>query len=887
LARETLDTHSLQASTRFDNLDRQTQAILQLMLRSPADITAGVSEEVRNQIVAQTTTVGQILSRVESSVEDSHRQTRQTVLECIKEEIQKSSEKSQWRKNEREPEDIDAVQCSCAQRSRHDVRRELLSSEPCEITAGIEMLNVSGPAEFKLRRDVFFEICQSLRYPAMTHRYEDVLKAYPETFEWAFHDPTEEQLPWDNLTHWLEQSHGIYWVNGKAGSGKSTFMKHLYDDVRTRKCLKTWAGNAPICVATFFFWNSGSREQKSQIGLLRSVLFQLFSQQPNLIPLILPELWAKTYSKAVNQMYPGEDFSRFWSLQQLMVTLRRLINQEGIPLKIFFIIDGLDEFDGDHEELANLFGEITKAPHIKMCLSSRPWVVFEDYFGQCPNLRLQNLTFKDIERYVMGKLSHNVAFLKLSTEEPEAAPALTQEIVEKADGVFLWVNIVVRSLLGGIRNRDELLDLWARLRSMPRELEPLYSHLLGLIEPLYLPWVSKTLQILRNNHNLGYKPFGKSSSARRGVVPLTLLTFFLAIKEDLDATTMRQCTWKWLNSKCEDVRIRLTARCAGLLEVSTMPGTEDISDAPYIRYFHRTARDFLEMDTHWRGILMQTADTDFNPNVSMMKSCLLSLEYAIANDYEYVSGLQRDFMIYSYHADSHYRSHGTRTIMLDRMASIMNIRSCSWLGAEFLPGTEGSRDTLKLATIYGLRGYISIKLARSGQSPDKARATTLLHCLLPKDASSHAKLAMAPPRIDMISLLLDFGADPNEHGDYGLGSPWENTLNFLRRSTPTTIASHDVESYKMTYVAIIEKLVVAGANTETMFVDEYSGQSHSAMYIIKTCLSHHPLESASLLQALQHAMQKSNRNGKRQRDEADMDHAESLAKRVQVHSTAR
>jgi hypothetical protein len=509
LARETLDTHSMRASTRFDNLDRHTQAILQLMLRSPADITAEVSEEVRSQIIAQTTTVGQILSRVESSVEESHRQTRQIVLECIKEEIQKSGEKSRWKKNGREPEDIDAAQCSCAQRSRHEVRRELLSSEPCEITAGIEMLNVSKPAEFKLRRDVFFEICQSLRYSAMTHRYEDVLEAYPETFEWAFHDSTEEQLPWDNLTHWLEQNHGIYWVNGKAGSGKSTFMKHLYDDTRTRKCLKTWAGNAPLCVATFFFWNSGSREQKSQIGLLRSLLFQLFSQRPNLIPIVLPELWAKTYSNAVNEMYPGEDFARFWSLQQLMVTLRTLIHQEGIPLKIFFMIDGLDEFDGDHEELANLFREITKAPHIKMCLSSRPWVVFEDFFGQCPNLRLQNLTFKDIERYVMGKLSHNDAFLKLSTEEPEAAPVLTQEIVEKADGVFLWVNIVVRSLLGGIRNRDELSDLWARLRSMPRELEPLYSHLLGLIELLYLPWVSKTLQILRNNHNLDHQPFGK------------------------------------------------------------------------------------------------------------------------------------------------------------------------------------------------------------------------------------------------------------------------------------------------------------------------------------------------------------------------------------------
>ncbi|KAH8773149.1 hypothetical protein F5882DRAFT_172327 [Hyaloscypha sp. PMI_1271] len=488
----------------------------------------------------------------------------------------------------------------------------------------------------------------------------------------------------------------------------------------------------------------------------------------------------------------------------------------------------------------------------------------------------------------MGKLSHNVAFLKLLTEEPEAAPALTQEIVEKADGVFLWVNIVVRSLLGGIRNRDELSDLWARLRSMPRELEPLYSYLLGLIEPIYLPWVSKTLQILRNNHNLGHEPFGKLSSPRRGVVPLTLRAFFLAIKEDLDATTLRQCTWKWLNSRCEDISIRLTARCAGFLEVSNIrPSTGDISDAPYVRYFHRTARDFLEMDTHWRKILMQTADTDFNPNVSMMKSCLLSLEHAIAHDdNKYVSELHRDFMAYSYHADSHYRSHGTQTIMLDRMASIMNIRSDGLRGAEILPRLNEPLDFLKLATIYGLRGYISIQLARSGQSRDKARATTLLRCLLPMDASSHEKLSMPPPRIDMVSLLLDFGADPNGHGDYGLGSPWTNTLTFLQWVNSTKIASCDYESYQLIYAAIMEKLILAGAYPETMIVDRYFGQSQSAMNIIKTCLPNHPLESASLLQALQRAMQKSNPNGKRQRDEADMDHAESLAKRVHVQSTA-
>jgi hypothetical protein len=43
----------------------------------------------------------------------------------------------------------------------------------------------------------------------------------------------------------------------------------------------------------------------------------------------------------------------------------------------------------------------------------------------------------------MGKLHQHDAFQRLSSEEPEAAPAITREIVEKADGVFLWVNIIV------------------------------------------------------------------------------------------------------------------------------------------------------------------------------------------------------------------------------------------------------------------------------------------------------------------------------------------------------------------------------------------------------------------------------------------------------------
>jgi hypothetical protein len=71
-----------------------------------------------------------------------------------------------------------------------------------------------------------------------------------------------------------------------------------------------------------------------------------------------------------------------------------------IPIRLCLLVDGLDEFDGDHEDLAELFGGIVGkgSPGVKVCLSSRPLVVFKDTFSECPQLELQNFTFNDIKK---------------------------------------------------------------------------------------------------------------------------------------------------------------------------------------------------------------------------------------------------------------------------------------------------------------------------------------------------------------------------------------------------------------------------------------------------------------------------------------------------------
>lgn len=549
-----------------------------------------------------------------------------------------------------------------------------------EITAHIEMLDVNKEEEERLRSSVGRNILEDLPYPAMTSRYESVLEAHPQTFNWVFADSALEQLRWRDFSKWLRYEGGIYWVSGKAGSGKSTLMKHIHDDPRTRKYLRQWSQQAnhngmTVCIATFFFWNSGTSMQKSQSGLLRSLLFQILGQYPNLLPTVFPVRWAKRYSGSLDlaqQIIPES-----WSLRELEDGFDRLIRQTEFPLKLCLFIDGLDEFDGDMDKLCMLFRDasLSNPERIKMCLSSRPWVQFQTCFEGCASLRLQDLTFSDISMYIRDNFRQNQAFRRLETQDAESTSALMREIVDRADGVFLWVEVVVKQLLRGANNRDSISQLWKRLNSFPRELYPLYETIMSQIEPIYLDWASKAFQIMRASQALSSDPFRKCSNSTRssssttngdsGTSPLTIAALFLALEEESDIDVIRPMTDGQVDMICEDTQIHLTARCAGLLEVGEAMG--DIRQDSQIRYMHRTARDFLEQNDQWTKILSYTTPALFSPHFAMMKSCIISPGKITARFGDTPSRIANDALIYAYHADGHQSTRRLRYKLLRRL----------------------------------------------------------------------------------------------------------------------------------------------------------------------------------------------------------------------------
>jgi hypothetical protein len=161
-----------------------------------------------------------------------------------------------------------------------------MESIQCQIRQCLDQLTHLRQQTDKTKEE---NILRWLDFRQMSWRYQEIDDAYHETFGWVF-DEQEGDTKWDNFAAYLSSPDcdTAYFINGKAGSGKSTLMKYLMDSPETECALRQWAGCQELLVVGFFFWNLGSTLQKSHKGMLRALLYTILERYPGLIPLVLP-----------------------------------------------------------------------------------------------------------------------------------------------------------------------------------------------------------------------------------------------------------------------------------------------------------------------------------------------------------------------------------------------------------------------------------------------------------------------------------------------------------------------------------------------------------------------------------------------------------------------
>ena len=167
----------------------------------------------------------------------------------------------------------------------------------------------------------FEEVTRSLFYPEIFSRQEQVEHVFDgieSSYDWIFdkprtpemdtsnHNPHTSAPLWDDFARWLSSGHGIYWVNGKAGSGKSTLMNHICSHKRRIELLQEWSPHRQLLTPSFFFWNSGSPQQKTIDGLLRSLIYQMLTKCHQLIACFKVSFlaWLFSLSNCVHRIHP-------------------------------------------------------------------------------------------------------------------------------------------------------------------------------------------------------------------------------------------------------------------------------------------------------------------------------------------------------------------------------------------------------------------------------------------------------------------------------------------------------------------------------------------------------------------------------------------------------
>ena len=686
-------------------------------------------------------------------------------------------------------------------------------------------------------------ILDSLHFSQISDRKDHIPKSYNETYLWILEPKRLETPRYDDFIAWLgtpSSNSRIYWVHGKIGAGKTTLLRFLEDNLAFQHMLP-WANGASVVRASYFFWNAGNKMQKSTGGLLRTLLTQLFEDTPDLISQVVqPKKWQKASLTG--------DHTIDWTDSELRDCLREYISYAGKSRKVFLLIDGLDEFDGTdeaREDLIDLLMASVAHENVKICLSSRPWNIFRNAFGSCPQLKLEDLTHDDISAYVRQQLYENRRFQKLMQYDVAAANGLVASLIRKAAGVFLWVRLVVKQLLKGLRDGDSIQALSIMIHDVPADLDDYFLRLMESIEPQHRKEAAELLQLalyyenefvsLHTNSLLDFSfvEEGKPDFALDPSYDFSNLDFL-----NLDAMAFR----------LESTMRKLTSRCMGLLECHHDREMEKLarfqedddegsiemdSSYPYMRsdeihvpisntklpdekevltianltveVLHRSLRDFL-LTPKAQTLLHQYTHGPYDTRMFFRNARLVQL--VALNKVEegfFNSKIGLASYILSTLAVPIYRETSSAaavaTIMrpvIENSVQFDSARSISGWYVSCVLGTwhEENSTFSTLAIDFGLHSYVLAHL--TPQSVQSKRGRPILDYILrPRFATEglHICVGYTSPDLTLLSTVLGFGADPN--CIYRSVSVWGLFLCFIadhfRRLT--SVVAFDGEAY--------------------------------------------------------------------------------------------
>ncbi|ETN38284.1 uncharacterized protein HMPREF1541_06315 [Cyphellophora europaea CBS 101466] len=451
------------------------------------------------------------------------------------------------------------------------------------------------------QREARQRLLKSLEFDTINQRQNFIRNRvgdYGKTYSWIF-EPGQGH----GFREWLVSGNGIFWINGKPGSGKSSLVDYIVDHLHpgkpARPLLEEWASPLPLKVLSFFFYKPANEElQKTFHGLWRSLCFQVLADDLALCDTILNDADLPLALKRYLGM--DLDFQNHWMTKDLKTFFLYL--KYKISHKVFVILDGLDEFAENHTSLLETVKELSSVSDLKLCCASRPDAPFNQGFSTTAKMRLQDLTYGDIEHVVHDRLQGTLA------------SSLAEKIVWRSEGVFLWAHLILQDIMRGIAEGADLAELTARVADAPGEMKDLFNSMLERAHSSYLKRPKPYLQYIL----LGRQMRQKTLISELLFTEMNQEELEICLRDGFSVDFIRL-----LNDGARTIKAQVLARCGGLVYTAdsyaragnptgksicqtsfsvSLPKDFDRSaldeaSGTVLEFIHRTAFDFLTEDS--------------------------------------------------------------------------------------------------------------------------------------------------------------------------------------------------------------------------------------------------------------------------------------------------
>jgi hypothetical protein len=216
--------------------------------------------------------------------------------------------------------------------------------------------------------------------------------------------------------------------------------------------------------AGMFLTDRIAQEHRSWRGVLGAMLYGLLAKHCQLLPIFA--------------QFAGEEQATTWPLAALERYLIACKLQNIVEFSFCFFVDALDENDTEdttRDRIVRFLKELVSKEEgglgsFKVCAASRPDNEFDLRLKRCSGLRVQDWTRKDIQIYVWERLSsHPAVGEDVHNASLHWVQHLCSIILDRAQGVFLWVRLVVDNVCVRLSRGELLRSIERKVQELPNQ----------------------------------------------------------------------------------------------------------------------------------------------------------------------------------------------------------------------------------------------------------------------------------------------------------------------------------------------------------------------------------------------------------------------------------